>query len=397
MDPTCKKNDGKIELTVDYYTVNNTSLPTSQCYKQSVESYLNDCDIYLNSSIQSLDLNNEKACLLEGETFSGNINVNNGILVLAGKSDLSLTLSKGEIYNFGNTKLLNFNMSPLTNLINYDTLSFINNVAINSKIENYGYMKSQSDFNINNGASLYNYCTIELKSRTIIGENSSFINNASLIVENELRINNEGNLFLNKNSSSDINKLWQDGNLIITDNNADCISIDVSQYLGNNTTMVDLINSCNPCNCEGQNNEVYPKVTLENTEGLEVSFNNLTQGKYFLHIKDEFGNENIQEIHLNHPDCHYLYSDNFNSTTLEIYPNPFNNNVTIQLPDSSTTQYFSYLVTDSDGRTITYGEGNEKSFIWDGKNLRGWDVPSGIYIVRLRLLNNVITSKIFKD
>ncbi|MCU0357819.1 MAG: CotH kinase family protein [Cyclobacteriaceae bacterium] len=66
---------------------------------------------------------------------------------------------------------------------------------------------------------------------------------------------------------------------------------------------------------------------------------------------------------------------------LAVYPNPFNEQVTITLPDSR--QPWQISITNSLGQLVYKITINSLEFNWDGHTDEGHDVPPGIYIITL--------------
>ena len=83
---------------------------------------------------------------------------------------------------------------------------------------------------------------------------------------------------------------------------------------------------------------------------------------------------------------------------LSSYPNPFNPEVTLSyyLPSDSNVELAIYSMAGSKIATLTNGfqlKGNYQAN-WDGRDIMGNQVSSGIYIARLVNGNNEITNKI---
>jgi len=78
------------------------------------------------------------------------------------------------------------------------------------------------------------------------------------------------------------------------------------------------------------------------------------------------------------------------STILNIYPNPFNSTLNIDIASSKGTVII-YNLNGAEVKRIPI----DKQAIWNGKNNRGIDCPSGIYLVRLESEGiNRITQKV---
>ena len=65
---------------------------------------------------------------------------------------------------------------------------------------------------------------------------------------------------------------------------------------------------------------------------------------------------------------------------IAIYPNPFEEEVIIQLSNSPVTP-IKLELTDITGRVILKTLMNQKEYVWDGTDARGHKVPAGIYLV----------------
>jgi len=74
----------------------------------------------------------------------------------------------------------------------------------------------------------------------------------------------------------------------------------------------------------------------------------------------------------------------------ENYPNPFNPETTIrfELPEAAQVSLAVYNLFGQEVRTLVFG--NKKagyhSVEWDGRDERGREMPSGLYLYRLRVL-----------
>ncbi|MBE0433841.1 T9SS type A sorting domain-containing protein [candidate division WOR-3 bacterium] len=99
---------------------------------------------------------------------------------------------------------------------------------------------------------------------------------------------------------------------------------------------------------------------------------------------EEIGSEDVQEV------------------SFEIYPNPFQDNlsITYQLLGMSSGQAIGLIIFDACGRTVR--QYNQSVIIqgtrinWDGADGSGSNLPGGVYFVRLESDNHSITKKIVK-
>ena len=77
-------------------------------------------------------------------------------------------------------------------------------------------------------------------------------------------------------------------------------------------------------------------------------------------------------------------------TDISVYPNPFSDNLYIQLPENFKGN-FTFRVTDLTGKTIYAQSQNDKSFVWNGSSL-----PKGVYVLSIENNGKTITKKVVK-
>lgn len=75
---------------------------------------------------------------------------------------------------------------------------------------------------------------------------------------------------------------------------------------------------------------------------------------------------------------------------IDIYPNPFNGIINIELHDEIRDN-FIFKVIDLNGKTIFRQKNDKKSFAWDGSSL-----PKGVYILSIENNGNIVSRKIIK-
>ncbi|HRO43712.1 MAG TPA: VIT domain-containing protein [Flavipsychrobacter sp.] len=83
------------------------------------------------------------------------------------------------------------------------------------------------------------------------------------------------------------------------------------------------------------------------------------------------------------------------NNTIKCYPNPFTSEITIEF----IKPVQELMIFDLSGRMIltVMPKKEDKKFVWNGKNASGTDVPTGIYFIKARTVNNVVTYKILKQ
>lgn len=79
-----------------------------------------------------------------------------------------------------------------------------------------------------------------------------------------------------------------------------------------------------------------------------------------------------------------------NNADFSVYPNPFTNELNIQLPKSVKENYV-FKISDLTGKIIHSQIQNEKSFVWNGASL-----PKGIYILTIESNGKTVAKKIMK-
>ncbi len=82
--------------------------------------------------------------------------------------------------------------------------------------------------------------------------------------------------------------------------------------------------------------------------------------------------------------------EEINNTDFSVYPNPFTNELNIQLPESVKEDYV-FKISDLTGKIIHSQIQNEKSFVWNGASL-----PKGIYILTIESNGKTVAKKIMK-
>jgi len=80
----------------------------------------------------------------------------------------------------------------------------------------------------------------------------------------------------------------------------------------------------------------------------------------------------------------------WNSQNVKLYPNPFTNEIFIQLPENVGGSY-TFKVSDLIGKTIYSQQQTEKSFVFNGTSL-----PKGIYILSIESNGKIIAKKVVK-
>jgi len=80
-----------------------------------------------------------------------------------------------------------------------------------------------------------------------------------------------------------------------------------------------------------------------------------------------------------------------NNSVLSVYPNPFINEINIQLPEDVKENY-TFKVSDMTGKVIYIEPGkSENKFVWNGSSL-----PRGIYIISIESKGKMIAHKVIK-
>lgn len=82
--------------------------------------------------------------------------------------------------------------------------------------------------------------------------------------------------------------------------------------------------------------------------------------------------------------------DEMNNTNFSVYPNPFSNEINIQLPENLKESYI-FRISDLTGKTIYSQKQTDKSFAWNGSSLL-----KGIYILSIENNGITIAKKIIK-
>ena len=79
-----------------------------------------------------------------------------------------------------------------------------------------------------------------------------------------------------------------------------------------------------------------------------------------------------------------------NQSGFTVYPNPFTNELNVQLPENLKGNYI-FKVSDLSGKTIYAQSQNDKSFVWNGSSL-----PKGVYVLSIENNGKTITKKVVK-
>lgn len=82
--------------------------------------------------------------------------------------------------------------------------------------------------------------------------------------------------------------------------------------------------------------------------------------------------------------------DEVTKSNFTVYPNPFVNELNINLPEIIQGTY-SFNIYDSAGKTVYHKNQSERSFSWNGSSL-----PKGIYIISIESNGKVIAQKVIK-
>jgi len=86
-------------------------------------------------------------------------------------------------------------------------------------------------------------------------------------------------------------------------------------------------------------------------------------------------------------------------TIYSLYPNPTNTSFTIDFSTSSPEENVSISILNIKGQlllntTISESPETHQSWIWNGLDQNGLDVPTGIYIVQVRNQHHIATQKV---
>ncbi len=84
---------------------------------------------------------------------------------------------------------------------------------------------------------------------------------------------------------------------------------------------------------------------------------------------------------------------------LDVYPNPFDESITLQLMDSDHS-LGTVEILDMSGRLVRLIEPPSediKQVIWDGRGASGGQLPGGIYLMRIQIGNELITKRVVKN
>ncbi|MEM8894825.1 MAG: T9SS type A sorting domain-containing protein [Bacteroidota bacterium] len=83
---------------------------------------------------------------------------------------------------------------------------------------------------------------------------------------------------------------------------------------------------------------------------------------------------------------------------IDVYPNPFDETITIQLLNNSADLGL-IEIRDVSGRLVRLLEPSTdiKQVTWDGRGATGAPLPSGIYLMRIEIGNELITKRVVKN
>lgn len=417
---SCALNDGEISIQTQFIEVENADTINSNMTCFPIPDNLPSCDIFISGDNTNINLNNgETACIENGLYFEGNININDGRLVVLGSADVNLTINNGTVLNVGLLQLQNANLNPNSSLINYAEISFENDFALNGTLMNYAKVNFLKGLNVNSLSSIHNLCEITVDQNLIYGNDSELINYGKVEVKGETTINSGATLQFKELSSFKTKTLSLDGT--ISGTSMDCSSLVIENHLKLNSNAVidgnvEICNLSNEyenygavanettfgCSCGKKESESYPKITWSNGE-TTPTITDLTAGTYIATLEDQFGYTNIKKFYILEPICNFLYSSPIASDTSEaktpiVYPNPFQDEVNIDLsPDELNDDFTGYKIVSSFGEFI-YENSSSNHSTWDGYNTRGEKVPTGIYIVIFKSESGkTVTQKIFKN
>jgi len=136
----------------------------------------------------------------------------------------------------------------------------------------------------------------------------------------------------------------------------------------------------------GAERAAYPNITKDNSDHIFcmwLGISGMETGFYVNHC--DAGSNAIEEPNIT-IDEYYIH--------LSTYPNPFKSNINIELnwapgKGNQEVEVEIYNVKGQLIRTLI----PMTNIIWDGKNNKGKEVSSGVYLYRLRLGDQVITRK----
>ena len=103
-------------------------------------------------------------------------------------------------------------------------------------------------------------------------------------------------------------------------------------------------------------------------------------------------------IHIVNPTSIAALQSSENDNELRAYPNPFNSSTNIGFNINSLTEYELSIYNISGERvalqTSSHADGRNNTFLWNGKDSKGNNLPSGIYLIVLRTNNSFNTLKL---
>ncbi len=125
-------------------------------------------------------------------------------------------------------------------------------------------------------------------------------------------------------------------------------------------------------------------IDIDNDTDLDVFIGNIKGGLYYFKNQIVTAIEEVKAINRNEP------------LQINAYPNPFNSSVKINIAVQNKDKY-SITVFDILGNQISVlfdGELNEGKYFytWNGKNIAGLNVPSGVYLIALTN-NSIVKAK----
>ncbi len=152
---------------------------------------------------------------------------------------------------------------------------------------------------------------------------------------------------------------------------------------------------------DADNNITDIEVSSENNIDVSVNTDNFTisapvnyngVSSFLLVVTDLGGFSDTKVITINFGNVtHIVDLNNIRSDLLKIYPNPFNNQVTIEYSAKEVSEITIYNAQGKRIKSFGLWSGN---VIWDGKNENNDLVSNGTYIVNLKIKNAVISKKV---
>ncbi|MFN3402662.1 MAG: hypothetical protein ACK40G_01115 [Cytophagaceae bacterium] len=165
----------------------------------SPENCISGCTNTVNSDLSNLNVNaGEKVCLTS-TSFTGNINISGGTLVICGNiSPANINTNGGTIIINGTLTLSNLNLNNNLLLKNYGTI-ISGSIGINNgELQNYKDITASSVINVNHPCLLNNKGNI---STNELNNSNSIVNDGQITVGSNFT-NNGGSIFTNNCSIS---------------------------------------------------------------------------------------------------------------------------------------------------------------------------------------------------